>query len=93
MNLFSEFLAAIGSAVAAVAAEQGMAAPPDLSRVTAEPPRDPAHGDISTNAAMVLNKAFGKPPRVLAEAIAARLAGHPEVARSRSQGPASSTCG
>jgi arginyl-tRNA synthetase len=87
MNLFSEFLAAIGSAVAAVAAEQGMATPPDLSRVTAEPPRDPAHGDISTNAAMVLNKVFGKPPRMLAEAISARLATHPEVAAVEIAGP------
>jgi arginyl-tRNA synthetase len=86
MNLFSEFLQAIGSAVAAVAAEQGVAVP-DLSRVTAEPPRDPAHGDISTNAAMVLNKAFGKPPRALAEAIAARLGTHPEVASVEVAGP------
>lgn len=87
MNLFSEFLQAIGAAVAAVAAEQGVAAPLDLSRVTAEPPRDPAHGDISTNAAMVLNKAFGKPPRALAEAIAAKLSAHPEVASVEVAGP------
>jgi len=87
MNLFSEFLSAIGGAVSAVAAEQGMAERPDLSRVTAEPPRDPAHGDISTNAAMVLNKAFGKPPRVLAEAIAAQIAGHPDVASVEIAGP------
>jgi arginyl-tRNA synthetase len=87
MNLFSEFLQAIGGAVAAVAAEQGAAVPLDVSRVTAEPPRDPAHGDISTNAAMVLNKAFGKPPRALAEAIAARLANHPEVAAVEIAGP------
>ena len=87
MNLFSEFLAAIGGAVSAVAAEQGMAERPDLSRVTAEPPRDPSHGDISTNAAMVLNKAFGKPPRVLAEAIAAKLADHPGVASVEIAGP------
>ena len=87
MNLFSEFLAAIGGAVSAVAAEQGMAERPDLSRVTAEPPRDPSHGDISTNAAMVLNKAFGKPPRVLAEAIAAKLADHPDVASVEIAGP------
>ena len=87
MNLFSEFLAAIGGAVAAVASEQGIAAPADLSRVTAEPPRDPSHGDISTNAAMVLNKAFGKPPRVLAEAIAEKLRAHPEIASVEVAGP------
>ncbi|MCA3573860.1 MAG: arginine--tRNA ligase, partial [Aestuariivirga sp.] len=87
MNLFSEFLAAIGGAVAAVASEQGIAAPADLSRVTAEPPREPSHGDISTNAAMVLNKAFGKPPRVLAEAIAEKLRAHPEIASVEVAGP------
>lgn len=87
MNLFSEFLAAIGGAVAAVAAEQGISQPLDLSRVTAEPPRDPSHGDISTNAAMVLNKAFGKPPRMLAEAIAEKLRAHPDVAAVEIAGP------
>jgi arginyl-tRNA synthetase len=87
MNLFSEFLQAIGAAVKAVAAEQGIAAPLDLSRVTAEPPRDASHGDMSTNAAMVLNKAFGKPPRLLAEAISAKLAGHPDVAAVEIAGP------
>ena len=45
----------------------------DLSRVTAEPPRDAAHGDVTTNAAMVVAKAAGKAPRVLAEALAKRL--------------------
>ena len=38
-----------------------------LSRVTAEPPRDPSHGDIATNAAMVLAKPLGQKPRELAE--------------------------
>jgi len=37
--------------------------------VTVEPPRDPAHGDLATNAAMVLAKAAGTNPRALAEAI------------------------
>lgn len=87
MNLFSEFLAAIGGAVAAVASEQVIAAALDLSRVTAEPPRDPSHGDISTNAAMVLSKAFGKPPRALAEAIAEKLRTHPDVAAVEIAGP------
>ena len=87
MNLFSEFLQAIRDAVTAVAEEQGIAAPADMSRVTAEPPRDPSHGDISTNAAMVLNKAFGKPPRVLAEAISAKLRLNPEVDQIEIAGP------
>ncbi|MFN4143198.1 arginine--tRNA ligase [Aestuariivirga sp.] len=87
MNLFSEFLQVIREAVSAAAAEQGVAQPLDFSRVTAEPPRDASHGDISTNAAMVLNKAFGQPPRALAEAIAMRLRGHPEIDMVEIAGP------
>ncbi len=45
----------------------------DLSRVVVEPPKDPSHGDMATNAAMVLAKEAGKKPRDLAEQIAARL--------------------
>ncbi len=87
MNLFSEFLQVIREAVTAAAAAQGVTQPLDLSRLTAEPPRDPSHGDISTNAAMVLNKAFGKPPRVVAEAIAERLKAHADVAAVEIAGP------
>ncbi|WP_421694942.1 arginine--tRNA ligase [Aestuariivirga sp.] len=88
MNLFAEFLQVVRDAVSAVAAEQGLSTTSlDFSRVTAEPPRDAAHGDISTNAAMVLNKSFGKPPRVLAEAIAARLSSHPDIAGVTIAGP------
>lgn len=45
----------------------------DRSNVTLEPPRDPSHGDLSTNAAMVLSKAAGMKPRDLAEKIAEKL--------------------
>ena len=45
----------------------------DRSNVTLEPPRDPAHGDLSTNAAMVLSKAAGVKPRDLAEKIVEKL--------------------
>ena len=87
MNLFSEFLHVIREAVQAVASEQGMAAHPEFAKVTAEPPRDPSHGDVSSNAAMVLTKAFGKPPRVLAEAIAAKLRAHKDIAAVEIAGP------
>ncbi|WP_373504484.1 arginine--tRNA ligase [Aestuariivirga sp.] len=87
MNLFSEFLQVIRECVSAVAVEQGIAAPLDLSRLTAEPPREAAHGDISTNAAMVLNKAFGKPPRAVAELIAAKLKSHADIASVEIAGP------
>jgi len=53
--------------------------PADASRkaVAVEPPRDPSHGDLATNAAMVLAKAAGKPPRALAEALKPGLEGLP----------------
>ena len=87
MNLFSEFLQVIREAVRAVASEQSVAVPSEFAKVTAEPPRDPSHGDISSNAAMVLNKAFGKPPRALAEAIAVKLRQHADIAAVDIAGP------
>ena len=57
------------------------------ARVEVTPTRDPAHGDMATNAAMVAAKPAGKPPRVLAEAIAARLALLPDVASAEPAGP------
>jgi arginyl-tRNA synthetase len=87
MNLFSEFLQTIREAVEAVAVEQGITGQLDFAKVTAEPPRDSSHGDVSSNAAMVLNKVFGKPPKVLAEAIAAKLRSHPEIAAAETAGP------
>ena len=63
--------------------------PPDVNRmpVTVEPPRDPSHGDLATNAAMVLSKAAGMKPRDLAEKIAAGLNQLDEVAGVEIAGP------
>jgi arginyl-tRNA synthetase len=55
--------------------------------VTVEPPRDPAHGDIATNAAMVLAKDAGRKPRELAEAIADKLRADALVAKVDVAGP------
>ena len=86
MNLFAEFLQVVREAVTTAAATQGVTLP-DLSKVTAEPPRDPSHGDISTNAAMVLNKAFGVPPKALAETLSALLRMQKNVAAVDIAGP------
>jgi arginyl-tRNA synthetase len=59
----------------------------DLARVVVEPPRDPSHGDMATNAAMVLAKEAGKKPRELADAIAAALRAEPLVAKVDVAGP------
>ncbi len=63
--------------------------PPALSfdRITVEPPRDPSHGDLATNAAMVLARPAGLTPRPLAETLAARFADHPDVVEATVAGP------
>ena len=86
MNIFTDFEARIRAAVGeALNAREGDA--PDLSRVTVEPPRDPDHGDLATNAAMVLAKPLGMKPRELATAIAARLARDPDIDTAEVAGP------
>ncbi|MEO3430306.1 arginine--tRNA ligase [Pelagibius sp. CAU 1746] len=59
----------------------------DTARVAVEPPRERGHGDLSTNAAMVLAKAAGRKPRDLAEALAARLAEVADVTEVEVAGP------
>ncbi|RFC66373.1 arginine--tRNA ligase [Fulvimarina endophytica] len=72
MNIFADFESRVRAVVTEVLT--GLDKPvPDLERVTVEPPRDAAHGDLATNAAMVLAKPMGLKPRDLAETIAERL--------------------
>jgi arginyl-tRNA synthetase len=59
----------------------------DISWIVVEPPRDPTHGDMATNAAMVLAKDAGKKPRDLAESIAAKLRADEKVASVEVAGP------
>ncbi|MHC5307197.1 arginine--tRNA ligase [Bartonella sp. LJL80] len=59
----------------------------DTDRVTVEAPRDPSHGDLSTNAAMVLSKAVGNNPRALAEQIATLIENDNDVASVSVAGP------
>jgi len=59
----------------------------DQSRIVVEPPRESAHGDMATNAAMVLAKDAGKKPRELAEAVAAKLRDDELVAKAEVAGP------
>src|ERR1044072_8344486 len=80
----------IGETEAALKAMQAAGdLPPDLdfSAITAEPPRDAAHGDIATNAAMVLAKAAKKKPRDIAEPLLARLKANPDVVEGAVAGP------
>ncbi len=59
----------------------------DQSRISVEPPRDEAHGDITTNAAMVLAKAVSMKPRDLAELLVQRLKDLPNVSEAQIAGP------
>ncbi len=59
----------------------------DFGRVTVEPPRDPSHGDLATNAAMVLAKAAGAPPRAIAAPLAEALGAHDDVVSAEVAGP------
>ncbi|HEY0291460.1 MAG TPA: arginine--tRNA ligase [Hansschlegelia sp.] len=87
MNVFADFAARLRSILEALAAEGAIGRLPDLSRVVVEPPRDPSHGDLATNAAMVLSKELGLKPRDFGETIAARLGADPDVAAASVAGP------
>ncbi len=87
MNLFDEFRAAVLAALDTLQADGVLPAGLDRAAITVEPPRDAAHGDMATNAAMVLAKPAGKPPRLIAEALAARLAADPRIAAAEVAGP------
>ena len=87
MTLYARFAAHIDDALNALEAEGALAPGIDRSAVAVEPPRDPAHGDLATNAAMVLAKRAGANPRALAEAIVPRLAALDSVAGAEVAGP------
>ena len=72
MNLFTHFHGAIAGLIDDLAAAGDLPQGLDTTNITVEPPRDPAHGDITTNAAMVLAKPAGKNPRAIAELLAAK---------------------
>src|ERR1700750_2746234 len=87
LHLFADVLARVHAVCGALAAEGGWPAGIDLSRVVVEPPRDTAHGDMATNAAMVLAKEARTKPRDLAEQIAAKLRADDLIAAVDIPGP------
>ena len=87
MNLFAEMRAGVIAALDQMTAEGTLPEGLDFAAVTVEPPRDAAHGDMATNAAMVLAKAAGKKPREIADALAAKLAADPRVSAAEVAGP------
>ena len=87
MNLFDEMRALVLAALDEMEASGSLPAGLSRAAVAVEPPRDPAHGDMATNAAMVLAKPAGQNPRAIAEALATRLAQDPRVTSAEVAGP------
>jgi arginyl-tRNA synthetase len=87
MSLSAQYAALLDGVLDELVADGAL--PEGLERrgVTVEPPRDPAHGDLATNAAMVLAKAAGTNPRALAEAIKPKLEALPPVTSVEIAGP------
>jgi arginyl-tRNA synthetase len=87
MNLFAHFQAIVHSAIETLIAAGKLPGGLDLSRVTTEPPRDATHGDVATNAAMVLAKPAGLSPRVVADMLVPILTAHEDVVSASAAGP------
>ena len=87
MNLFAEIRELVITCLDALVAEGRLPAGLNTGAVTVEPPRDAAHGDMATNAAMVLAKPSAMKPRDIAEALAEKLTADPRVDMAEVAGP------
>ncbi|WP_033920834.1 arginine--tRNA ligase [Sphingomonas sp. 37zxx] len=87
MTLYTRFAAHLNAALDALVAKGDLPGGLERRAVTVEPPRDATHGDLATNAAMVLAKPAGTNPRALAEKIAAELQKIDEVSAVSVAGP------
>jgi arginyl-tRNA synthetase len=87
MNVFSLMTDNVRSAIEALAKAGVFPIPQGLARIVVELPRDAGHGELASNAAMVLAKEVGWKPRDLAERIAAELKKRPEVTKVEIAGP------
>src|SRR5882762_8200260 len=86
-HLFADVLARVHAICTALAVDHNWPKDMDFSRVVVEPPRDAGHGDMATNAAMVLAKEAKAKPRDLADKIAERLRADDLVASVDVAGP------
>jgi arginyl-tRNA synthetase len=87
VTLYAAFAAKIDAVLTALEGEGVLPAGLPRTSVSVEPPRDATHGDLSTNAAMVLAKPAGTNPRSLAEAIVRHLAADPQITSAEIAGP------
>ena len=86
-TLYTAFTGHLAAALDALEAAGTLPAGLGRAAITVEPPRDASHGDLATNAAMVLAKPAGMNPRALAEALVAELVKLPEVTSAEIAGP------
>jgi arginyl-tRNA synthetase len=87
LNLYARYTAHVVEAIAALVADGDLPAGLNLSAITVEPPRDATHGDLATNAAMVLAKPAGMKPRDIATMLALKLGRNPVIASAEVAGP------
>ena len=87
MNLFNDIRALVLDCLQSMTVQGALPEGLDLSAVTVEPPRDAAHGDMATNAAMVLAKPAAMKPREIAEALAQCLRADPRILSAEVAGP------
>uniref|UniRef100_UPI003B52FC23 arginine--tRNA ligase n=1 Tax=Roseovarius indicus TaxID=540747 RepID=UPI003B52FC23 len=87
MNLFTEIRSLVLDTLQAMQEAGELPGGLDTANVTVEPPRDAAHGDMATNAAMVLAKPAGMKPRDIAGALAERLSGESWIESAEVAGP------
>ena len=87
LSLYARFSALLDGILDELVAEGLLPADANRKAVAVEPPRDASHGDLATNAAMVLAKSAGTNPRALAEAIKQKLEAIPEVTSVEVAGP------
>ena len=87
MNIFAEIRTLIIATLENMVAQGALPADLNMNAITAEPPRDAAHGDMATNAAMVLAKPAGMKPRDIADVLAAQLAQDPRITSAEVAGP------
>ncbi|MCF6429786.1 arginine--tRNA ligase [Leisingera sp. MMG026] len=87
MNLFTDIRSLVIDSLTAMTADGALPEGLDFANVAVEPPRDAAHGDMATNAAMVLAKPARMKQRDIAEALAARLAADVRVTSAEVAGP------
>ena len=87
MNIFTHIRGTIENSIEALSASGMVPADLDLSKIGVDAPRDPDHGDLSTNAAMVIAKGAGMKPRDLGLLLAEGLVAHADISAADVAGP------